>query len=240
MIGRIIWFAALAAIAAVTTALQLDKQSEAAPALAPLVPQPFRNFAQTQITASAAESGDPAVALAEAERLVQRRPLPAEYLTLLAIAQTKAGKAEAAGRTIQIAGQRGWRDPIAQEAVLRLALDAGDKAAAARRYAALFLRRDTPDALLAELGPAVLDEAGGPGRQTMVDIVVGGERWWELFLQRGAQVMPPAAFAAITADSLKRGAEFDCAVLGPSINTLKQRDAAAGAQLAAAAAERCP
>ena len=33
----------------------------------------------------------------------------------------------------------------------------------------------------------------------MADIVAGGERWHENFLQRGPQVMPPAAFAAIAA-----------------------------------------
>ena len=52
--------------------------------------------------------------------------------------------------------------------------------------------------------------------------------------------MPPAAFAAITAESIKRGAEFDCEVLGQSIAAVQQRDAAAGAQLAAAAAGKCP
>lgn len=166
--------------------------------------------------------------------------MPAEYLTLLAVAQAKAGQAEAAGLTIQIAGQRGWREPVAQEAVLRLALGAGDKAEAARRYAALFLRSGTPDALLLELGPEVLDEPGGAGQQTMVDIVAGGERWYERFLQRGPQVMPPAAFAAITAESIKRGAAFDCEVLGQSIAAVQQRDAAAGAQLSAAAAGKCP
>jgi hypothetical protein len=240
MIGRIIWFAALAAIAVTTALLQLDKQSEVAPVVASMVPPPFRNFAQTQIAVRAAEEGDPRIAVAEARRLVQQRPVPAEYLTLLAVAQAKAGQAEAAGLTIQIAGQRGWREPVSQEAVLRLALNAGDKAEAARRYAALFLRSGTPDALLLELGPQVLGDAGGPGRQTMVDIVAGGERWYELFLQRGAQVMPPAAFAAITADSIKRGAQFDCQVLQQSIGTIAQRDAAAGAQLTAAAAANCP
>ncbi|MCL9983465.1 MAG: hypothetical protein NBV60_09950 [Erythrobacter sp.] len=240
MIGRIIWLAGLAALAVLTTVPQIDKQSELVPALAPSVPGPLRNFAQTQIAARAAEGNDPAAAVAEARLLVQRRPVPAEYLTLLAVAQAKAGNVEAAGLAIQIAGQRGWREPVAQEAVLRLALGAGDKAEAARRYAALFLRQNTPDALLTEFGPAVLDEPGGPGQRTMVDIVAGGERWYERFLQRGPQVMPPAAFAAITADSIKRGAEFDCEALGQSIAALRPRDAAAAGQLAAAAAKRCP
>jgi hypothetical protein len=239
MIGRVIWYVTLAAVGLVTTAIQFDKQSEVAPALAPLVPGPLRNFAQTQIAAKAAESGDPAVAVAEAERLVRRRPIPAEYLSTLAVAQAKAGQVEAAGITIQIAGKRGWRAPIAQEAVLRLALDAGDQAEAARRYAALFLRKTTPDELLRELGPAVLGEPGGAGQRTMADIVAGGERWHESFLQRGPQVMPPPAFAAITARAIKQGAVFDCAALDQSVSAVEQRDAKAAALLREPAARKC-
>jgi hypothetical protein len=239
MIGRIIWFATLAAVGLLTAGLQLDKQSEAAPVLAPLVPGPLRNFAQTRIAAEAAENGDPAVAVAEAERLVRRRPIPAEYLSTLAVAQAKAGQAEAAGITIQMAGKRGWRAPVAQEAVLRLALDAGDQAEAARRYAALFLRNTTPDELLRELGPAVLGEPGGAGQRTMADIVAGGERWHESFLQRGPQVMPPAAFAAITARAIKQGAIFDCTLLEQSISAVEQRDAGAAAPLRAASTKEC-
>jgi hypothetical protein len=116
---------------------------------------------------------------------VRRRPLPAESLTLLAVAQAKAGHLEAAGRAIQIARQRCWRVPIAQEAVLRLALGARDKLEAARRYAALFLRDQTPDNLLQELAPAMLGEPGGLGQRTLITIIVGGERWHSTFLRRG-------------------------------------------------------
>ncbi|WP_073974168.1 tetratricopeptide repeat protein [Erythrobacter donghaensis] len=240
MIGRIIWYAALIALALLATALQIDKQAETTPAVARFVPAPLRNFAQTRVTQAALEQGDPAVALAEAERLVRRRPLPAEYLTLLAIGQAKAGQAERAAATIQLAARRGWRDPVAQEAMLRLALANADRREAARRYAALFLNDRTPDALLLELGPAVLDGPDTAARDTLVAIVVGGERWHPAFLRRGARVMPPAAFAAIAADSLARGATFDCRALQISLDLLGKRDAAAAAQLRTAADKRCP
>jgi hypothetical protein len=161
MIGRIFWWTALLAVATLTTALQIDKQAEASPSYATLVPVPMRNFAQTQIAARAAAGDDSGRALAETRVLVARRPVPAEYLALLAVAQAKAGQGEQSGLTIQIAGQRGWREPLTQEAVLRIALNAGDKAEAARRYVALFLRTETPDALLIELGPQVFDAPGG-------------------------------------------------------------------------------
>jgi hypothetical protein len=240
MIGRIVWFAALAAIAVVTAGLQIDRQSRTSPALVSLVPEPLRNVAQARIAQTALRGEDTARALAEARRLVQRRPLPAEHLTLLAASQAKAGRIAEATGTIQIAGQRGWRDPVAQEAVLRLALAAGNRAEAARRYAALFLRSQTPDALLTELGPAVLDGPDDIGRATMAAIVAGGERWHSLFLRRGVRVMSPGAFAAITAESLRKGAAFDCGVLAQSVKALAQREAGAERSVLAAAARRCP
>jgi hypothetical protein len=240
MIGRIAWTAGLLAIAAVTTALQIDRESHTSRALAPLVPPPLRNYAQTKVTLAAIGAGDPQAALAEAQRLVRRRPVPAEYLSLLAIAQAQAGQVEQAELTIQIAGQRGWREPLAQEAVLRLALAAGDTAEAARRYAALFRRQATPDALLIELGPQVLGEPQGAGRKTFIDIIVGAERWHTLFLERGPQVMPQDAFSAITAAAIARGVMFDCDPLKRTVEGLRQRDAAAAQAMAGPATRACP
>lgn len=240
MIGRILWFTTLALAALLTVGLQLDLRARTAPGFAAVVPALLRDTAQTVVTRQALTGSDAALALAEAQTLVVRRPLPAENLTLLAAAQAKAGDEEAALRTIQIAGRRGWREPVAQEAMLRLALANGDRPEAARRYAALFLRTATPDALLLELGPAVLGDGDGAARDTLVAIVVGGERWHSAFLRRGARVMPPAAFAAIAADSIARGARFDCSAVKVSLDTLGQRDAGAAATLRAAALGRCP
>jgi hypothetical protein len=240
MIARAIWFALLAAIAGLTAVLQFDKQAEASPATVRLVPEPLRNYAQTRVTTAALTNGTPQAALAEAERLVRRRPLPAEYLTLLAAAQAKAGQSDKALATIQLAGRRGWRVAAAQEAMLRLALANGDRPEAARRYAALFLNHSTPDALLLELGPAVLDGPDTAAQDTITAVVVGGERWHATFLRRGSRVMPPAAFAAIAEGSIARGVRFDCGVLKPSLDALKRRDASAAEGLRAAASKRCP
>lgn len=240
MIGKVLWPALLLALAVVTGFLQIDRQADLTPSLAPLVPQGLRNYAQPRIAASAADGPDSALALDEAKRLVLRRPVPAEHLTLLAVAQTKAGQREQAGLTIQIAAQRGWREPIAQEALLRLALDAGDKPEAARRFAALFLRDATPNALLVELAPAVLDESGGPGQRTLAGIISGTDRWHNTFLRRGAQVMPPAAFADIAVASMARGTRFDCGVLSQTLKGLGQKDTASAARMAAAVRKDCP
>lgn len=239
MIGRVLWIAALLGIAVATAALQVDRQSEAAPQLAPLVPAPFRGYAQVQIAAAALDQDDPAAALDAAKELVRRRPMPAEHLTLLAAAQARAGGADAAVVTIQLAAQRGWRDPVAQEALLRLAVAAGDKAEAARRYAALFRSNATADELLIEFAPLVLGEQGGTGQATFAAILAGAPRWYELFLQRGAQVMPPATFAEVLSLSLDRGATFACDPLQRAAEDLGKRDAAVAAKLTATIARRC-
>lgn len=240
MIGRIVWLASLLALALVTTFVQLDRQSEATPALAEIVPEPLRGYAQARIAGIAAEGDDAALALAETRRLVRRRPVPAENLTLLALAQTKAGDIEQAGLTVQIAAQRGWREPLAQEAVMRLALAAGDKPEAARRYTALFLRASTPNELLREVGPAVLEETGGPGQITLVDIISGTDRWNEMYLRRGVKVMSPSAFADVTEAAIGRGVRFDCGVLTQVLKALGQADAAAAERVRAAARGQCP
>jgi hypothetical protein len=240
MIGRIVWLAAIAAMAVLTTGLQLDKQAETTPALAPLVPAPLRNYAQTVIAITAVENGTPTAAMSEARRLVHRRPVPAEYLTVLALAQAKADKAEQAGISIQIAGQRGWREPLAQEAVLRLALANDDKAEAARRYAALFLRSETPDALLLELGPMIFGERGGVGEQTLTSIVTGGARWHTGFIRRGARVLPPDTYVAVARQVMAAGTRFDCESLAQALRALANRDRDAARALALAAAATCP
>lgn len=240
MIGRIVWFTSLIAAALLTVSLQLDRHAKNAEAVASAVPEPVRNYAQVQITRQALAGNDAALAVAEAQELVRRRPLPAENITLLAIAQAKAGQTELAARTIQVAGQRGWRDPVPQEAMLRLALAAGDRSEAARRYAALFLRSRTPDSVLAAFGPAVLDGPDRSGRDTLVAVVVGSDRWHSLFLRRGAKVMPTGAFATIAADSIARGVSFNCKDLRSSIRLLERRDKAAAANLSVAAQARCP
>ncbi len=240
MIGRAIWFGTLAVLAVVTTFLQIDKQSEETPALAVAVPSPLRNFAQTQITRTALDADDGAAALAEAERLVRRRPIPAEYLSLLAIAQARAGQAEQASLTIQYAAQRGWREPLAQEAKLRMAISAGDKPEAVRRYAALFLRKNTPDDLLIELGPQVLSASDTAELEPMIAIVTGGQRWHDHFLRRGQKVMPPDAFAQITIASMSRGAAFNCKNLAQAVKVLSRRDAVSADKLKTFAASNCP
>lgn len=239
MIARIGWFVALFAMTLVTIGVHWDRQAKRNANFATGVPESFRSSAQFAIAASALKAGETAVALAEAEQLVRRRPIPAENLRLLAQTQFAAGQIENGTRTIQYAAQRGWRDPLSQEAMLRIALDAGDTAEAARRYAALFLRRDTEDALLEDLGAIVLAEPMGDGRQTLITITAGGERWHDQFLRRGMRIMPPEAFAEIVSGAAANGARFDCRILRQSFRVVAARDTAAAEDLGSLITQQC-
>jgi len=240
VIAGTLWRVALAMIALVTIGVQFDRQTRRTPALAASVPQLFRSAAQLPAAAYALSGDDPATALAEAERLVLRRPLPAEHLRVLAQAQFAAGQIDESTFSIQYAAQRGWRDPLAQESMLRLALAAGNAPEAARRYAALFLRRDTEDALLQELGAPVLNDPSGEGRKTLIEIVAGGDRWHNQFLGRGARVMPSDAFSEIVSGSIANGATYDCVALSRAVGAISRKDETAAESLRDSTRDLCP
>lgn len=227
MIAGIAWRVLLTLVALVTAGVQFDRVTERRPDLATAVPQPFRSVAQPRVVARSFDNDEAQTALGEARLLVHRRPIPAEHLTALAHAQYRAGSPEQSAVTIQYAAQRGWRDPIAQEAALRLALETGDEAEAARRYAALFLMQSTPEALLEELGPAVLNGDNSTARETFGAIVAGADRWHDLFARRGSRVLPPDAFAHIFAKLAESGAIFTCKNVRNSRRALARRDALA-------------
>lgn len=239
MIARIAWAALCAVLAFVTLQLQLDRQSARDPAYAGLVLEPFRANVQFIRAARALYRQETEAALAEARTLITRRPVPAEHLTLLAGAYYQDEDIEAASLAVQYAAQRGWRDPIAQEARLRLALEAGDEAEAARRLVALMLTPGTDTAALRELGQDIFAGPPGEAEAVLVELVSDTDRWHAFMLRRGVEVIPPQAFTSMVAKSLARGARFDCAALERAATAIERADAASGESLRGAIAERC-
>jgi len=239
IIGRVIWYAALLAIATVTIAVQMDRQSVRVPSLSTSVPEPVRSFAQAQIAARTLANGDNAQAVVEAKKLAERRPVPAETLRLLAQAQIAAGETEQGALTIQYSAKRGWRDPVAQETMLRLASAAGDEAEAARRYVALLLQNRTEDELLIEFGTQIFADGRGAGAEALIPVLVGTERWPNTFLRRGSRVLPPGSFANILVEAVNRGAKFDCDMLRDVARPVAKRDTEAGDTLTRLIETRC-
>lgn len=239
MIGRIIWWVALAIVGVISFAVQIDRQAAITPSLAEVVPPPFRGFAQARIATQALSSGSSELALEETRRLVDQRPIPAEALSLFAQARLESGDAEGGLLAIQYAAQRGWRDPAAQEAMLRLAVAAGDEAEAAKRYVALFLQSGTEDALLDEFGQGLFGSSDGPATQTLIEIVANAPRWQSTFLRRGSRTLPAMAFVTVIEQATTKGAQFDCAVLDQSAQLIANRDSEQGQKLSEIAGNAC-
>jgi len=239
MITRIIWLGIMIGIALVTVGAQLDRQARVSATLASVVPESFRAFAQARIASSAVVGDDPARALEEAKRLVERRPVPAEHIRLLANAQFKAEQIEQLSVTVQVAAQRGWRDTLSQQAMLELALAAGDGAEAARRYAALLLNSETENELLVELGTRTFAQPNGAARTTLAEIVNGGERWHGFFLRRGGRVMPEDAFIEVVTNAKNEGSRFSCQSITQTAKQMANRNPSAGEELTATFADDC-
>ena len=145
MIGRWLFRAMLVLLAVVASAVQLDQQSGRDPALAPMVPEFVSGQAARARAGAAMRSGDGSTALAEARRQLALRPMPAEGLTLLALAAVSANDEDLALEALGAAGKRGWREPIAQLASGEAALQQGEHAIAAQRAVALLATGNLTD-----------------------------------------------------------------------------------------------
>ncbi|MFN3990817.1 MAG: hypothetical protein ACK4IS_11215 [Erythrobacter sp.] len=240
MIGRVAWIVVLALVGVITAQLQIDRQSDREPDLASLVAEPFRGYAQRAITREALLGDDPARAVAEAQRLVARRPVPAEHLALLAQAHVKAGQADRGPALIASAALRGWRDPWVQDGMARLALNTGDIPEATRRFTALLVLESDNTALLRDLAEEIFTEPAGPATATLAELLAGTQRWVPKFVRRGHQVMPPAAYVDVVIAAKAGGARLDCALLRGALRAVMRKDESAGARLLAAAEPDCP
>lgn len=233
MISRALWIIAVIAIAIVTASVQLDRQARIAPGLASSVPEPFRAFAQRHMTADALLAQDEVLALKEAQQLVARRPMPAEHLRMLSLAQFAAGKSDQSVYTIQLAARRGWRDQPSQSTMLRLALAAGDEAEAARRYAALFSQGGVDESELKGLGDLVFGEGSEEARVQLAQVVTGASRWQRIYLRKGPSVLPPEAFIDVTRRVTQAGVRFECEGKARAVQRLSRIDKAASEALQA-------
>lgn len=209
MITRYAWYGFIALVALIVTGAELDRATRRAPHLVPLVPGIFRSFAQMHETVATVRKAPPDVALATARTLVERRPVPAEHLTLLAIAEERAGHREKSGYLIQAAARRGWREPLAQEAMFNIALMARDPAESARRLVAIMSTQSETEALPELVARQLATPAG---RQAMAAQLATGGRWTGQFLPALSAVDRTSAIDMLNrAETL--GARLDCRAL---------------------------
>lgn len=206
---RYAWFSLLLVLALIAAGAQLDRQSRRDATLAPLVPTPFRSFALERLTISTVRVAAPADAIRAARLLVERRPVPSEHLSLLAIAEARNGNTAGAGVLVQKAAQRGWRDSIAQKAMLSIAFSAGDMTEATHRLAALWAMREDQRRLIDTTNQLLATPAG---QAAMADALTTDGRWKKAFLSAGAELQA-LRFAETVALAATKGARLDCRIL---------------------------
>lgn len=233
MIFRAFWVLCVLAVACVTAGVQLDRQARYDPRFVASVPDPFRAFSQRHATVEALRSGNDALALTEARKLVARRPMPAEHLRLLSLAEFETGAAEQSVYSIQLAARRGWRDRSSQQTMLNLAIAAGDQIEAARRFAALFARGGIEETELRDFAQELFGPDSGTARAEFANILSEADRWQRGYLRKGPSVFPTEAFIEITQLAKEAGASFQCENAERAIERVRRMDRAAGDALSA-------
>lgn len=214
MIGRLIWWVVIVAIAVIASFAQIDRSSRFNPSLAPLVPSAFSGFAAAQRTRLAIAAEQPELALAEATALVKARPLPAENLELFAIAAAMNGRTEQSIAAIEAASLRGWRAPIVTQAVAQAALEQGEYDSAAQRISALLATGSARDAALT-LANRLLTTP--EGQAAFARRLAAPGHWQGNALPRLADVVPASGFSATLALAAEQDADLDCGRLASVI-----------------------
>ncbi|WAT17019.1 hypothetical protein OZN62_08695 [Aurantiacibacter sp. MUD11] len=221
MMGRAVYFFALAVIAMAAIGIQMDRQAYSDPSVVDLVPSPFRGVAQQRSLEAAVARGDSNNILTEARNLVRMRPLPARHPLLYAQAAELDGNNDAAIGALEVAAARGWREPVPQIAVARAGLLSGDYASAAERVAALSATGSANDQAN-DILTAMMDEAGG--RQAIAALLTRDGTWKRYFVQRLRSVGMDEEFAETIEMAWDFDATLDCAQLRPAALNFLRRD----------------
>ncbi len=204
---QVLWLSLLACVGIIAALAQLDRQSRYDAELDAYVPDQFAGFALAQRAEASLESGDNALALSQTRALLARRPMPAEHLRMLAEAHLLSGSNETASTAVQMAGQRGWRDPVTQRAMLAMAQEIGDHKQAARRYLALWIiALDRP-----QLAPIAKSIFAHPATRAEAARLLSTRKIWQRsFICDGLPQLPPAHAADIERRLEARGAAVNC------------------------------
>lgn len=227
-IGRFAWYACALILTGLAIGTELDFATRTRPALAGLVPEPFRAHAYLPLAAGAIEAGN----LDEGEKLAKSsllaRPIPAENASLLALLAQRQGDTALASQALTVAAGRSWRDPVAQTAVIYAALDAQDWRVLAERIDAL---NRTGQAQLIPLEPFIALLDSPEGRAEIARRFVQDRNWLNRFLQLGQSgQIPPILFGATLQNIHALGGEVDCVRLSAAAATLVRQGESSSAE----------
>lgn len=198
LIGTALWAVLGACLLFWAVGTQLDFATERNGYLSRFVPGPFASTAYVDRTDRALAAEASAAALRNAEALVLHRPVQSESLTRLArAAMLREDEALASNALIAAAG-RGWRDPIAQVAILEGAIAVEDWTVVAQRLAAMRKLRHPRE--LTDPRLALLSEHP-EGRRELSRQLASDPFWLNQFASYGPMIVPADTFVSLLADA---------------------------------------
>lgn len=212
---RLLWLFALLSLGAVTIGVQLDHASERSPGLRATVPPAFRAVSIT----SRADGAPTPLSLQNVTDAIRKRPIPAEHIALLSLMLLEQGADAEAGEAMLAAAARGWRVPVAQIYVMRLALAQRNWEVAAQRYDALRRLRS------AQIGADDLQQflADPSGSAALARQVSSRDEWLLDLLREDAGTQDPAAYAHFVEQLRGKGVRMNCSGLRIASMTLLKR-----------------
>lgn len=206
-VGRLFAGAALTALTGIAIAgtfVQLDHEAAHRPALAKYVPEAFREEALLQLAARDVDAPD---GLETAKLLVERRPVPAESLSVLTLAAFHAGDEALAARALGEAATRGWRNPMAQQAMFESGVAVGNWDVALGRLVALW-RAGRRDELLVSYMQRVVDSP--EGRAALLGRFSTDGAWLDEFFVWAPSKLTPRAFTQLVDEASTLGLPVKC------------------------------
>lgn len=164
-------------------------------------------------------SDDGADGLALATRMVARAPVEPVATALLGAARLATNDPAGADRAFRVAGQLGWRVPLAQVYWYDRALELGDYRVAGERLDALL--RQNP-ALLASRPLLDPMERDPRGRVAIVDRLVARPDWLSHYVQDVTEISNDALLlrAQVLKELNGRGVQLGCDMVAPLIRRL--------------------
>jgi len=210
----VLWLCLLGLVALAAIPLQIDRSARTRPDLAYLVPATFQEFSRLELTVADVNNGDKA-AFEPAGRMLRWYPVPAENLTVYAIAAALDGQDELAGKAITLSAQRGWRDATAQKAMFDSALRTGQWEVAADRLGALWMSGKEAGGAPALL-PQLLETL--EGRQALTERLRSAPRWRSNFITWATTSPDEPEVAEFLAAAQRQGVEFSCEDLAAAAN----------------------
>jgi len=207
--GTVAWYFFLIFIAVIAIGVELDRQAKHDPAIGSMLPAAVRSDALESLARLAFNRGDAAQGEALARQLVERRPVPAEGLSLYANGLLANGHPDLATSVLELAAQRGWRDRFVQKVVIASALQNDEPAVAAQRVVGLWRQGERAD-WLKELTRATL--TAPKGLSAFADVIVDGDNsFGSDFLLWSAAAVQPASVEFLARDMARHRMHFDCA-----------------------------